>query len=123
ERRDGAGGEEVLTDPHKSRRRCKNGWVRRLMALAVAMQTAGCAALSSPKIEVPPGPRGLDAVSPEERARYIQAAQVWRPIDTASLDLHAGPPGDGAFAFEQAVTCDYAPAEQMDGHTPKFYCE
>jgi len=94
------------------------------MAVAVAIPLAGCAALSPPRIAVPPGPRGLNAVSPEERARYIQAAQVWRPIDTASLDLFAGPPGDDAFAFEQAVTCDYAPPEKRpEGMTPKFYCE
>jgi len=71
---------------------------------------------------VPPGPRRLGAVSLAERAEYLSRAQVWQPIDTASLDLLAGPAGDDAFEFEQSVTCDYAYDVKPSGDTPKFYC-
>ena len=71
---------------------------------------------------VPPGPRRLSALSLEERAEHVSRAQVWQQIDTASLDLQAGPLGDDAFEFEQSVTCDYVSEPVGSGDTPKFYC-
>lgn len=96
---------------------------RRWVAVVLAVGLAGCASLSVPRYEVPSGPRGLDAASPQERLEYVRRAQVWRPVPTASLDLLAGPPGEDAFAFEQAVNCTFDPEEEPGGATPKFYCK
>lgn len=83
---------------------------------------AGCAALSRPSYEVPPGPRRLDQSTPLERLEYLRRAQVWRPVPHSSLNLLAGPPGDDAFPFEQEVRCDYVGDERAGGSTPKFIC-
>lgn len=94
----------------------------RIVGIAVPLALAGCSLVRPPRYEVPPGPRKLDSVTPRERAEYLSRAQVWHPIATASLDLLAGPPGDDAFAFEQAVTCDLDPSVARSGATAKFYC-
>jgi hypothetical protein len=94
----------------------------RWLVIALALELAGCASLFPRRGEVPPGPRGLDAASPEERSEYVRRAQVWQPVPTATLDLLAGPQGEGAFAFEQEVSCDYAPEVTPGGGTPKFHC-
>jgi hypothetical protein len=60
-------------------------------------------------------------VSHDDRMKAIQRAQVWRPIETATLDIKAGPKGPGAFAPGEAVTCEYF-AKDSAGKTPKFWC-
>ena len=94
----------------------------RWMLAALALNVAGCASLMPRRAEVPPGPRGLDTASPEERADYLRRAHVWRSVATSTLDLLAGPAGEGSFSFEEDVTCDYDPGVPPSGATPKFFC-
>lgn len=98
----------------------------RLALVALASTALSCNLLPRPlvppKYEVPAGPRKLNQVSPDERIQYLRRAQAWQPVDTASLDLLAGPEGSRAFAFDAEVTCDYDPARSGTGLTPKFLC-
>jgi hypothetical protein len=72
---------------------------------------------------VRPAPRDIDELTVAERSAILQRAQVWRPIDTAKLDLLAGPPGEGMLKFDQDVTCTYDyPDKRVSGVTPKFDC-
>jgi hypothetical protein len=96
--------------------------VARATAIVVALAGSACALVRPPAYEVPPGPRDLGAATPQERLEYLRRAQVWTPVPNASLDLLAGPPGEDAFAFEEAVSCDYAPDPKPSGSTPKFDC-
>ena len=45
-------------------------------------------------------------------ATILERAQVWRPIDTARLNLLTGPRGPDGFPFDAPVTCDYALSRQ-----------
>lgn len=94
----------------------------RAIAAVLALGLGGCASLGPARYEVPPGPRPLDRATPQERLEYIRRAHVWQPVPTAALDLLAGPPGEDAFSFEQAVTCELAPDPEPSGRTPKFDC-
>lgn len=60
-------------------------------------------------------------LSNDQRIAAIRLAQVWTPIDTASLDLKSGPAGRGAFRFGETVTCTYLDKDS-GGKTPKFWC-
>lgn len=99
---------------------------RVIMSLAVAVLAASCArGLHGPSIDTPasPAPREIDELSVAERRALLDRAEVWRPIDTDSLDLLRGPGGPGAFAFDEGVACDFAfPDEPLGGLTPKFEC-
>jgi hypothetical protein len=65
----------------------------------------------------------LDAVSAETRQAYVRRAQVWTPIDTASLDLMAGPRGRVPRAFDSLVECNFVDDQgRLNGVTPKFLC-
>src|SRR5262245_28001027 len=66
----------------------------------------------------------LHSVDVSTRRAYLERAQVWRPIETASLDLMAGPPRKDRFVFDARVACDYVdhPDEPLRGATPKFLC-
>jgi hypothetical protein len=99
----------------------------RLASLVVALASLlGCAAGAyGPSIETPisQAPREIDELSVQERQRLLDRAQVFRAIDTASLDLLAGPGGKKSFPFDAAVTCTFAyPDEPLSGVTPKFEC-
>ena len=59
--------------------------------------------------------------SPEGRMVAIRRAQVWMPIDVRSVDIRTGPQGNGAFAPDELVTCDYV-KKKMKGASPKFTC-
>ena len=84
----------------------------RTFALTVAICcTAALHAADSP----------YEKLSKEKRMAAIRLAQVWTPVDTASLDLKAGPQVPGAFEPGQSVTCDYF-KKDSDGKTPKFWC-
>ena len=86
----------------------------------------GCArGLYGPSVntQVAPAPRDLDTLSVAERRAILDRAQVWKPIDTAKLDLLAGPSGAGAFEFVAPVSCEFDyPDEPLSGVTPKFEC-
>jgi len=60
-------------------------------------------------------------VSASERRTTIHLAHVWTPTDVPSMDVKVGPAGDGAFAPNATVTCDYVP-EKNSGNSPKFTC-
>jgi hypothetical protein len=90
-------------------------------AATVALALAAGATAARPAPPSPPGPRTLDHVTPAERAEYLRRAAVWRPTTIASMDLLTGPPAEGAFKFDQEVSCDYVQAP-LGGATPKFNC-
>jgi hypothetical protein len=99
---------------------------RKLVALAVVVAAASCArGLHGPPVDsaIKPAPRSIDELTIAERRAILDRADVWQPIDPASLDLLAGPRGTGALAFEATVSCafDY-PEKPLDGATPKFDC-
>ncbi len=52
----------------------------------------------------------------------IRRAQVWMPIDTASLDIRKGPDGAAAFAPNETVRCAFDD-KKGGGSTPKFWCD
>jgi hypothetical protein len=95
-------------------------------AALVCVTVLGMAACmpASRQTPLPPGkPRDLEHLSSAERKAALRQASVWQPIDTASLDLLAGPKGKDAFEFDQSVTCEYtAPIGGQTGATPKFDC-
>jgi hypothetical protein len=81
--------------------------------------------LYGPSIETPakPAPREIDELTVEERRAILDRAQVFRPIETASLDLLSGPQGKRAFPFNANVSCEFSwPEEPLSGVTPKFEC-
>ena len=72
---------------------------------------------------IDPAPRAIDRLSVAERRLIMSRAQVWRPIDTASLNLLTGPRIADGFPFDATVTCDYHfPEKRLSGVTPKFEC-
>ena len=94
---------------------------------AIVVLVSGCArGLNGPALSTEPGPspRPLDELAVNERRAILDRAQVWRPINTAALDLLAGPPGAGRFAFDAPVRCAFSyPEKPLSGVTPKFECE
>lgn len=60
-------------------------------------------------------------LSTTKRIEAVRLAQVWAPVNTATLDLKAGPPMPGAFAPAQTISCDYF-QKDSGGKTPKFWC-
>jgi hypothetical protein len=72
---------------------------------------------------VKPAPREIDELSVAERRALLDRAHVFRPIDTAKLDLLAGPRGRDAFAPDERVSCTFAfPDKPLTGATAKFEC-
>ncbi len=82
-----------------------------LLALAVP----GCALFGNSL------PKGT-ALSRKERAEAIRRAEVWSPTNIPSVDFKTGPTGEGSFAPNQWVACDYK-EKKMNGHSAKFTCE
>lgn len=64
-----------------------------------------------------------EALTESERREAIGRADVWSHEDIAKVDLKAGPPGEGAFAPNARVDCEYKPQKDQSGHSPKFVCE
>lgn len=96
------------------------------LLVAVLMGSGACAVGRygpSASTRISPAPRTLDRLTFDERRVILHRAQVWRPIDTSSLNLLAGPNEPGAFEHDQSVTCDYVyPKKPLGGVTPKFRC-
>jgi hypothetical protein len=99
---------------------------RVLPAALAATLVSGCLRAAVPMGPIlPPEPLPhLNEVDAAHRRGYLQRAQVWHEVPTASLDLLAGPRVPGAFAFDEELTCDYVPvqAARLNGLTPKFLC-
>jgi hypothetical protein len=90
------------------------------IALALSFLLDGCA---SPDAPPGPGGKGLTHVSEAERVAYIREAEVWSPIDTASLDLRRGPPGGTPLPADAELVCRFhVPSEQPGGRSQKLYC-
>ena len=78
----------------------------------------------SPDIEAPKGPRTLKKLSVEERKQVMERAQVWRPLNTAALDLAKGPVLPASQRIPENVTCNFVfPEKPLGGMTPKFQCD
>jgi hypothetical protein len=58
----------------------------------------------------------------EVRMDAIRRAQVWTKTDVSAMDIKAGPKGEGAFAPDATVTCEYVD-KKMTGRSPKFTCK
>ena len=94
-----------------------------LFACSSAVGCARGAMGPSASSRIDPAPRAIDRLTVAERRSILARAQVWRPIDTASLNLMAGPRVTDGFAFDAKVTCDYHyPDKRLSGVTPKFEC-
>lgn len=87
----------------------------RPLVLVLGLALAGCAHVKPLK----PG----EALSTSERLEAIRRADVWTPVDTASLNLRTGPATKGGFAPDAWVDCDYKAKKNPSGHSPKFECE
>ena len=59
-------------------------------------------------------------VDNDVRLKALRYAQVWNPVNVASVDIKAGPKDVPGFAAGAEVTCDYV-EEKLTG-TPKFNC-
>ena len=58
----------------------------------------------------------------EVRLDAIKRAQVWTKTNVSAMDIKAGPTGEGAFAPEATVNCEYV-EKKMTGRSPKFTCK
>jgi hypothetical protein len=96
---------------------------RRLPAVVLGLITS-CRTSAPAGPARPPEPLpSLSEVDAAHRRGYVQRAQVWRDVPTASLDLLAGPAVRGAFPFASEVACDYVDDEgKLRGLSPKFLC-
>jgi len=69
----------------------------------------------------------VKGVTNEERASYIKKSQVWLgPSKVSAEDIIKGPPGEGSFAFNQEVTCDFVEPtkkDELNGASKKFLCK
>ena len=88
---------------------------KRGAAIFLGLALCGCAHVKS----LPPG----QALTPQERQDAIRRASVWSPTDISTVDLKAGPQTNGAFAYNELVTCEYKEKKDASGHSPKFECE
>jgi hypothetical protein len=59
-----------------------------------------------------------------QRDAALASARVWAPpaVPIAQANLRVNPPGPGAFADDQVVSCRFT-TQEVGGTTPKFYCE
>jgi hypothetical protein len=99
-------------------------------ALAVAIVGTlftGCASGRlgpPPDTEAPAGPRTLKKLSVEERQAVMERARVWRPIDTSSINIIAGPTMPPSQRIPAQVTCTFVfPEKPLSGMTQKFECD
>ena len=81
------------------------------LSVCLLILTAGCAAKSKPDV----------AVSTDVRRDALARARVWHAVPTSSLDIARGPRGNGSFAPNAMVDCNYVERD-MGGNTPKFAC-
>jgi hypothetical protein len=97
-----------------------------IAALVVLIVGAGCASGRygpSANTRSSPAPRAIDRLTVDERRTVLRRAHVWRPIDTRSLNILAGPRANDAFTHDQLVPCDYDyPDKPLTGMSPKFEC-
>ena len=100
----------------------------RLLAVAlIALSFSGCASGRSgpdPDTKAPKGPHTLKKLSVEERQQVMERAQVWRQLNTSSLNLIRGPVLPASQRIPANVTCTFEfPKKPLTGMTPKFLCD
>ena len=80
----------------------------------------GCASTAAP---LAPAGKELSPVTEAQRLEYIREAEVWSPIDTASLDVRRGPPGGTPLPADGELVCSFhVPSERPGGRSQKLYC-
>src|ERR671913_214476 len=102
--------------------------IRGTLAVSVlAVMLAGCAGGRfgpDPDTEAPKGPRTLKKLTVEERQEVMERANVWRALNTSSLNLIEGPILPRALRIPAAVECTFVfPDKPLGGMTPKFNCD
>src|SRR6188508_448826 len=94
---------------------------------ALAILLSGCASGRfgpSPDTKAPAGPHTLKKLSVAERQEVMERANVWRSLDTSSLDLIKGPVLPASQRIPAQVACTFAfPDKPLGGMTPKFQCD
>jgi len=68
-----------------------------------------------------PTSSALGSNSGSARMDAIRRAQVWTKTNVSAMDIKTGPTGDGAFAPEATVNCEWVD-KKMTGRSPKFTC-
>ena len=85
-----------------------------------ALALVGCASAGTAPNTT--GPTKLQSLPPDVRLEYMREAVAWSLIDTAALDLRAGPEG-GRWPPGTLLDCEFVlPDEKPSGYTPKFLC-
>jgi hypothetical protein len=100
---------------------------RTLAIAALAFTLTGCASGRfgpDPDTKAPKGPHTLKKLTVEERQLVMERANVWRPLETSSLDLIEGPVLPASQRIPAAVECTFVfPEKPLSGMTPKFNCD
>jgi hypothetical protein len=98
-------------------------------SIVTAAGLAGCAGpdmLDAARLVERESAARLAPVSADERRALLARARIFDPVDTAEVDLAAGPPDPHAFGLDQKVSCDFLqPRPDLilpHGTTPKFFC-
>lgn len=98
-----------------------------LVVGVITLGLAGCASGRNgpdPDTKAPKGPHTLKKLTVAERQQAMERANVWRPLNTASLDLIKGPTMPASLRIPSAVTCAFVfPDKPISGLTPKFLCD
>jgi hypothetical protein len=104
--------------------------ILRLLVLAVALAgtlLAGCASGRNgppPDTKAPEGPHTLKRLSVAERQEVMERANIWRDLDTSSLNLIEGPVLPASQRIPAQVECTFVfPKKPLGGMTPKFQCD
>ena len=100
----------------------------RMLAVAlVALTLSGCSFGRfgpDPDTEAPKGRKTLKKLSVEERQQVLERANVWRSLNTSSLNIIAGPVLPASQRIPAQVTCNFVfPERPLTGMTPKFNCD
>ena len=100
------------------------------LSLAVAVLgivLTGCASGRQgppPDTKAPEGPRTLKKLSLAERQELMERANVWRSLNTSSLNLIRGPELPASQRIPAQVECTFVfPDKPARGATPKFDCD
>ena len=91
------------------------------MRHAIAIATAGLAALLAGCANAPPAAPPSTEMDEAIRTAALREAEAWHPVDTAALDPRVGP--EGAIEPAAAIDCTFVvPHTAPGGNTPKFLC-
>jgi len=78
----------------------------------------------SPDTKPANGPHTLKKLTVAERQEAMERANVWRSLNTPSLNIAKGPNLPARERVPSQVTCDYVhPDKPLSGDTPKFLCD